>query len=174
MKTKWMKLILVASLALNLAFVSTVLYREYREITDRDRNKKTGYEQQQKHDAEITFKTHFNLKEEQKEKIKKIIREFKINLMRYKKDILDNRIAIIEALGETEFDTENIETQTRQLNKLENELNLLFIDALIRIAALLEPGQRLDFLYEIGRNWFFIEKRHETRPGKDLPERRNP
>ena len=161
MKTKGLKFILVASLALNLAFVSTILYQK---IIDRSQDKKTAFEQEQKRHEEMMLKTHFNLKDEQKEQIKKIIREFKINLMKYKQDILDNRIAIIEALGETEFNIEDIETKTKLLNRLESELNLLFVEALMRINALLEPEQRLSFLYEIGRNWFFIEKRHKTTP----------
>jgi len=161
MKMKGLKLILAASLALNLAFVSTILYQK---ITDRSKNKKTAFEQEQKRHEEMMFKTHFNLKEEQKKEIKKIIREFKINLMKYKQDILDNRIAIIEALGETEFNIEDIETKTKLLNKLESELNLLFVEALMRINALLEPEQRLSFLYEIGRNWFFIAKKHNPTP----------
>jgi Spy/CpxP family protein refolding chaperone len=163
MKTKVLKLILAASLALNLAFVSTILYQK---ITDRSPNKKTALEQEQKRRDEMMLKTHFNLKAEQKQEIKKIIREFKINLMKYKQDILDNRIAIIEALGETEFNVEDIESKTKLLNRLESELNLLFVESLMRINALLEPEQRLSFLYEIGRNWFFIAKKHKPTPGE--------
>jgi Spy/CpxP family protein refolding chaperone len=155
MKNKWLKIILAASLALNLAFVSTAVYREV------SRGRKT--EKEQKH--EKPFAPKFNLNEDQKEKIKKIVREFKMNLLEYKTDILDKRIAIIEAMSETEFNPDDIETKTKELNRLENELNVLFVEALIQINALLEPEQRLNLLYRLSRNWFFIEKRHRTRPG---------
>lgn len=156
MKNKWMKIILVASLALNLAFVSTAIYRE---VTQRS---KAGKE----HKHEMTFHPEFNLDPDQKEKIKKIMREFKVNLLEYKTDILDKRIGIIEAMSETEFNPDDIEAKTKELNRLENELNVLFVEALIQINALLEPEQRLKFLYRLSRNWFFIEKKHKTRPGR--------
>ncbi|NIM18005.1 MAG: periplasmic heavy metal sensor [Candidatus Aminicenantes bacterium] len=159
MKNKWLKIILAASLALNLAFVSSTIYRK---VTDRQKAGKTGNE----HKQETPFKSEFNLKEDQKTGIKKIIREFKMNLLKYKQDILDKRIDIIEAMSETEFNPDDIDTKTKELNRLENELNVLFVEALIQINALLEPEQRLKFLYRLSRNWFFIEKKYKTRPGR--------
>lgn len=156
MKNKWMKIILAASLALNLAFVSTAIYRE---VTHRH---KTGKE----HKHEMTFNPEFNLDQDQKEKIKKIMREFRMNLLEYKTDILDKRIGIIEAMSETESNPDDIDTKTKELNRLENELNVLFVEALIQINALLEPEQRLKFLYRLSKNWFFIEKKYKTRPGR--------
>ena len=154
MKNKWMKIILAASLALNLAFISTAIYRE---VTCRQKGGK-------EHKHEMTFNPEFNFDQDQKEKIKKIMREFRMNLLEYKTDILDKRIGIIEAMSETEFNPDDIEAKTKELNRLENELNVLFVEALIQINALLEPEQRLKFLYRLSRNWFFIEKR--TRPGR--------
>jgi len=60
--------------------------------------------------------------------------------MRYKQEILEKRIDIIDELGDPSFDPQTITTRTDELNQLENELNLLFVDTLIRINALLEPG----------------------------------
>jgi Spy/CpxP family protein refolding chaperone len=144
MQNKWVKIILVASLAFNLAFLSTAVYKNF--IAPR------------KNPGKLICKDELKLKEEQKEKIKRIIKEFKISLLDYKQDILDKRIAIIEAMGETEFNLEDIEKKTKELNERENQLNLLFVDTLIRINALLEPGQRLNFLYKLSQNWFFINK----------------
>jgi Spy/CpxP family protein refolding chaperone len=156
MKNKWIKIILAASLALNLAFVSTAIYRE---VTCRQ---KAGKE----HKHEMTVNPEINLNEDQKEKIKKIKREFRMNLLEYKTDILDKRIGIIEAMSETEFNPDDIEAKTKELNQLENELNVLFVEALIQINALLEPEQRLKFLYRLSRNWFFIKKKYTTGPGR--------
>jgi len=145
MNNKWLKIVLTASLAFNLAFISTSIYRKFiasPAITQ----------------EEIPAENDIKLKSNQKEEIHKIIKEFKINLLEFKQDILDKRIAIIESMGDTEFDMDVIENRTNQLNQLENRLNLLFVDTLIRITALLEPEQRLTFLYKLSKNWFFIDK----------------
>ena len=144
MKNKWVKIILAASLAFNLAFVTTAVYRKFSTAP-----KKPG---------KLTWKEDFKLKKEQKEKIKKIIKNFKNNTSEYKQDILDKRISIIEAMSDTEFNLDDIEKKTEELNKLENELNLQFVDILIQVNALLEPEQRLNFLYKLSQNWFFIDK----------------
>lgn len=144
MKTKWMKVIFIASLAFNLAFVSTSLYWEF-----------TG---PPRTSEKLTAKEDLKLQKEQKEKISRIIWKFKISLSDYKQDVLDKRISIIEAMSGTEFNLEDIEKKTEELNELENKLNLLFVDVLIRINALLEPEQRLNFLYKLSKNWFFINK----------------
>jgi Spy/CpxP family protein refolding chaperone len=144
MQNKWVKIILVASLAFNLAFVTTAIYRKLSTP--------------QKNHGKLIFKDDIKLKEEQKEKIKRIIKKFRISLLDYKQDILDKRISIIEAMSDTEFNLEDIEKKAKELNERENQLNLLFVDTLIRINALLEPEQRLNFLYKLSQNWFFINK----------------
>jgi Spy/CpxP family protein refolding chaperone len=61
-------------------------------------------------------------------------------------------------MGDTDFNLEDIEKKTGELNELENQLNLLFVETLIQINNLLEPEQRLTFLYKLSQNWFFIDK----------------
>jgi Spy/CpxP family protein refolding chaperone len=143
-QNKWVKIILVASLAFNLAFVSTAVYRKFFAP--------------RKNPGKPICKEVLKLKEEQKEKIKRIIKKFRISLSDHKQDILDKRISIIEAMSDTEFNLEDIEKKTQELNERENQLNLLYVDTLIRINALLEPEQRLNFLYKLSQNWFFINK----------------
>jgi len=142
-----MKIILVASLAFNLAFVSTALYRKFSA-----QGKVTGKE------VKETIKTSLKLQKEQKEEIKKIIDKFKINLLEYKHDILDKRIAIIEAMNDPEFNLEDIEKKTDELNKLENQLNMIFVDALVQINNILNTRQRSNFLLKLSQNWFFLQE----------------
>jgi Spy/CpxP family protein refolding chaperone len=158
MKNKWVKIILVASLALNLAFVSAAIYKHFAFV-HRERNKEII----QKSKPETIVETDFDLNADQKEKIKKALKTFELKLMEYKQNILDQRISIIEAMSDTDFNLQDIESKTQQLNKLENELNLLFVDALIQVNTLLEPRQRLNFLYKLSKNWFFIRARHIER-----------
>jgi Spy/CpxP family protein refolding chaperone len=149
MKAKWLKLVLTASLALNLAFAAPYVYNKFLV-------KDAGSEPMK----DIKLKTTLDLQEEQKEQLDTIIKKFKLSLMRYKQEILEKRIDIIDELGDPEFDPETITDCTNELNKLENELNLLFVETLIQINALLDPGQRLNFLYKLSKNWFFIDKKN--------------
>lgn len=147
MKNKWLKIILTASLAFNLAFLSTALYKKFSAPV-----KKIGSE------TKKPFKSDFKLQVEQKEEIKKIINQFKINLMEHKQNILDKRIAIIEAMNDPEFNVEDIENKTAELNESENRLNLIFVDALVMINNILNAEQRSNFLLKLSRNWFFIKE----------------
>jgi len=152
MKAKWLKLVLAASLALNLAFAVPYIY-----------NKFFVKHKEPKKEIKLETKTTLNLQKEQKTQLDSIIKKFRLNLMRYKQEILEKRIDIIDELGDPEFDPETITTRTNELNQLENELNLFFVDTLIQINALLEPGQRLNFLYKLSKYWFFIDKRKPLR-----------
>jgi hypothetical protein len=75
MKNKWLKIILAASLALNLAFVSTTLYRKFTAPGKKPVN-------------QLTFDQDFKLRSEQKNQVKIIIKQFKMNLFKYKQEIL--------------------------------------------------------------------------------------
>ena len=156
MKAKWLKLVLAASLALNFAFAAPYIYNKFL-VKHKEPEK----------EIKLKTKTTLNLQKEQKEQLSSIIKKFRLNLMRYKQEILEKRIDIIDELGDPSFDPQTITTRTDELNQLENELNLLFVDTLIRINALLEPGQRLNFLYRVSKNWFFIDKRRPLKKGED-------
>ncbi|MDQ1353217.1 MAG: Periplasmic heavy metal sensor [Acidobacteriota bacterium] len=147
-KCKWLKLVLAASLALNLAFTAPYVY-----------NKLFAKQQKPLKVKELKLKEGLALRSEQKKQLDAIIKNFRLNMMKYKRDILEKRMAIIDELGDPDFDPEIITTRTNELNKLENDLNLLFVDNLVQINALLEPQQRLNFLYRLSRNWFFIDKK---------------
>jgi len=147
MNNKWLKILLAASLALNLAFIGSFIYQKFfSPHSNHDEKPRT-----------IQFiDTELQLNPAQKEEVKKIVKAFELNLVGYKQKILDQRIAIIEAMSDPDFNLQTIEEKTTQLNKLESELNLLFVDTLIQVNALLDPGQRLNFLYKLSKQWFNI------------------
>lgn len=66
---------------------------------------------------------------------------------------------IIDELGDPASNLENIKTKIDELNKLENRLNLEFVDTMVRVTNILDSKQRLDFLYKLSENWFFIQRR---------------
>lgn len=167
--SKWVKILLAASLALNLAFISTMAYNK---ITGDKSFQKSSHGDPVK--REQAFKEHLNLSNQQLTQIKKIIKDFKMKSMEHKQDILDARIAIIEAMGETDFNPQEVETKTNQLNLLENKVNQLFVESLMQTNALLEPEQRLKFLYNLSRNWYFIRRGpgHRSPRGEGRERRR--
>lgn len=147
MNGKIWKILLAASLALNLALAVPYVYREFIAKPKH----KPG-----KHSHEIDIAKEPGLRKEQKEQIDAIIKDFRFTMMNYKQEILEKRIHIIEELGNPEFDPETVTTYTDELNQLQNQLNLQFVDTLMRITTQLDPEQRLHFLYKLSRNWFYI------------------
>lgn len=147
MGNKKIKIILTASLALNLAFAATYVYKNV--LAEKSRHKK-----------KIKYETNLDLKKEQKEQIDAIIQKFRVSKIQFKQDILEKRMGIIDELGVPELNLENIKTKIDELNELENRLNLDFVDTLVRITNILDAKQRLDFLYKLSENWFFIQRRH--------------
>ena len=146
MGNKWLKLILAASLALNLAVVSTYIYKH--AAAKPSQVKKAA-----------KFDTRLNLQKKQKEELDAIIKKFRISKLKFKQDILEKRMDIIDELGAHDFDLEKIKTKIDELNKLENRLNLDFVDTLVRITNTLDSKQRLNFLYRLSENWFFIRRK---------------
>jgi Spy/CpxP family protein refolding chaperone len=107
----------------------------------------------------VKFDAKLKLQKKQKEEIDAVIKKFRIDKLKFKQDILEKRMDIIDELGAPAFDLENINTEIGELNELENQLNLEFVDTMLQVTNILDSKQRLDFLYKLSENWFFIERR---------------
>ena len=140
-KSKILGLVFTVSLALNLAFLAAFAYQKIRRHRPA---------------PPVEFKSDFGLKAGQDAKVRGIVRKFKINSILFKEDILDKRVEIVEELGNPLCDPEKIAKKTEELNQLENQLNRDFIATLLKINEILEPDQRLNLLYSLSRNWFFL------------------
>ncbi len=134
-------LLLAVSLALNLAFLSFLVSQRLR-----------------RHRPAPPFapRSEIGLRADQDTRVRGIVRSFKLASLQYKEDILDKRVAIIEELGGPRPDRAAIAARTEELNALEAQLNRDFIAALLRVADVLDPGQRLDMIYHLSRGWFFF------------------
>ncbi len=75
-KCKWLKLVLAASLALNLAFTAPYVYNKFFA--------KHVKSQQVK---ETKLKESLSLRPEQKQQLDTIIKSFRLNMMKYKRDM---------------------------------------------------------------------------------------
>ncbi len=158
MNGKWLKIILAASLALNLAAALPFAYHKlFKEKKKEPKIQKTL--------EKLQTMPKTPLREEQKNQLAKIIREFRLNQLKYKQDIQEKRMEIIEELGAPEFDPEVVTTYAEELNELENQLNLQFVENLVQVSAVLDPDQRLQFLYRMSRSWFFLD-RAKSRGGR--------
>ena len=134
-------LLLAVSLALSLAFVSFF-------ATQRLRRPRPA--------PAFAPRSEFGLRADQDARVGEIVRSFKLSSIQFKEDILDKRVAIIEELGGAALDRERIAARIEELNALEAQLNRDFIAALLRVADVLDPEQRLDMIYRLSRRWFFL------------------
>lgn len=150
MKNKGLKILVVASIALNLAFFSGLGIKKF---LNRDKKQETV----------LNFRIDLDIHQNQKKHLDTIIKQFRLQLIRSKQDILEKRIEIIEELSDPEVDFGILKTKTQELNKYENQMNNIFVEALININNLLDEKQRLSFLLKLSQNWFFME---ETIDGK--------
>jgi uncharacterized membrane protein len=139
-------LLLIVSLALNLALLAGLAYNRLRHRAPA---------------PPPEFRSDLALAPGQDARVREIVRKFKINSILFKEDILEKRVEIIEELGNPLGDPEKIAARTEELNGLENQLNRDFIAALLKINDVLEPQQRLDMIYHLSRNWFFFKRSPE-------------
>lgn len=145
MKNKGLKILLVASIALNLAFFSGLGIKKF---LNRDKEQETV----------LNFRIDLDIHQNQKNHLDTIIKQFRLRLIKSKQDILEKRIEIIEELSDPEVDFGVLKTKTQELNKYENQMNNNFVETLININNLLDEKQRLSFLLKLSQNWFFMEK----------------
>ena len=148
MKNKWIKIILIASITFNIAFISNVIYKR---VCLKD----------EKIVEDLKFKTKIEINNDQKKKLNFIMKNFRINLVQSKNDILEKRIDIIEQLSDPEYDLYILKSKTNELNEVENQLNLTFVETLIEISDVLNSKQRLNFLLNLSENWFFIKQKEK-------------
>jgi hypothetical protein len=140
---KFVIFLLAVSLALNLAFLAALVYK--RALHKKGASK-----------PPLEMKNDFLLSAGQEKQVREIIHRFKINSLLAKEDIRDKRVEIIEELGNPACAPKIVNNLTGELSQLENRLNRDFIAALLKINEILEPSQRLNLLYQLSRNWFFL------------------
>ena len=142
MKKELIKIVLIASLALNLAFVSSGFF------------KKTGGKKDSS-GREYVLNGDYELNEDQKAKLNDVVKNFRIKLVNNKSSVLEKRIDIIEMLGDPEFITESLDEELKKLNEIEAGLNSEFVSTLLEISTILDSGQWIKFLYNLSKGWFF-------------------
>ena len=146
MKNKKIKILLIASLALNLAFFSTYIYKRINKKPSRERRRISLFEEK------------FKLKDKQKIEIEDLLAEYKIKLVNTKHDMLEKRMAIIEMAGDPDTEIQKIWTSVGELNKLEGEMNISFVKVLLEIGNVLDSTQRINFLLRLSKHWFFLKR----------------
>lgn len=150
MKTnRWLPFLLSLSLALNLAFLAALIYK-------RTALKKSAVRPRLEIKNDIS-----NLSSAQAAQVRALVNAFKLNSLQAKENIRDKRVEIIEELGQPACDASTIASLTEELNQMENQLNRDFLAALQKINDILEPSQRLNLLYLMSRNWFFLTPNRE-------------
>jgi hypothetical protein len=144
MNNKGIKIVLVASIALNLAFVSGFIIKKLKNNSV-------------KPPAETEIGVDLNIQPDQRKSLNQIFGQFRLQTTKFKQDILEKRIEIIEELSNPDIDFQLLNTKTQELNEYENQMNNSFVEILVKINNLLDEKQRLSFLFKLSQNWFFME-----------------
>jgi len=151
-KSKWLKAFLAGSLALNLAFIITFSLRYF----DQPGKKPPGIK-------EVAFDTSLGLTPEQKRHIATLTDDFKEKMVDFKHQMLEKRMDIFDELGDPEFDLDSLNAKVTELNELETKLTVIFVDSLVSITNIMDARQRISFLYNLSRSWFFIDRKGKRR-----------
>jgi|GEM_PF-2609511 len=151
MNGKLAKALLIASLVLNLAFISYLVIRKTSPdfLTTRKCPPKRP----------LLADQSLDLTGDQITRIRSIIKEFRLSLITSKQNMLDQRMGIVEELSTPEPDLDLIWDHVRQLNSLEAALNRDFVTALINVSNILGSGQNIEFLLELSRHWLYFGKK---------------
>jgi Spy/CpxP family protein refolding chaperone len=136
--------IIILSLTLNVLLVSFLIIKVL--IPTLEHNKRF-------HKRSLFSGKNLTLSVEQKEGIENILKEFRVNLISYKQEMINKRTGIIDQLSSPEPDLDLIRNYVEESNKLESDLNLEFVEVLINLSNILGPGQNIDFLLKISRRW---------------------
>ena len=108
---------------------------------------------------------NLNLNPEQKIEIEELLKEFSVNLVSIKQEMINKRMGIIDELSSPEPNLDLISSYVEESNKLESDLNLGFVEVLINVSNILGPGQNIDFLLKISRRWLHFGRI----PNKEVP-----
>ena len=147
-KNRALVLILILSAALNLAFIASRIYSKFVPLRPPA-------------PPAFEFQTGFRIDPAQKEKVDELLRKFKIDSIAFKEDIVGKRIEILEELGNPGYDVNRVREKTGELNQIEARLNDRFINVLLEINDALTPGERLELLYQLSTNWYFVNHKPE-------------
>lgn len=109
----------------------------------------------------VEFQPGFRIDPAQKERVDTVLRKFKIDSIAFKEDIVAKRIEILEELGNPGYDVNQVREKTAELNQIEASLNDRFIETLLEINDTLTPRQRLELLYQLSTNWYFLNHNPE-------------
>lgn len=144
------KIVLAASLAFNVAFIASSVYRTVK------------WKQHMAEHHQLPS-TDLELEPQQRKDLEAIIRDFRIELLQFKQDIIAKRMEIVDGLGDPDLDIDSLTSRTKELNELENQLNLAFVDTIMQVNTVLDPKQRIDFLLKLSRRWFFMDYEKKER-----------
>ena len=144
MTSKGLKMVLVASIALNLALASGYVLKAFNSHPSNS-------------PAETEIGVDLDIQPDQRKSLNQIFGQFRLQTTKFKQDIVEKRIEIIEELSNPDIDYQLLNTKTQELNEYENQMNNIFIETLLKINNLLDEKQRLSFLFKLSQNWFFVE-----------------
>ncbi len=140
MKKAVFAIILAASLAVNAVLV----YKHY----EKPRFDKEPVPRFNKEAVKLKFT------KEQKEKIREILYKSREGFSEHRMKTFELKMKIIDEIAAPSTEPADISEMVAELNSLESEMNVDFVNLLIRVSEELEFEQRVAFLTRFSKVWF--------------------
>lgn len=140
--------LLVASLALNLAFAVSYFLQRRKAHAPRPRV-----------EALLQIQQELKLNPAQQRTVDGLLRKFKIESLILKEDIQEKRVEILEEIGNPDYLPDTVREKVKALNALENRLNDAFMEMLLQVSEVLDPEQRLVLISRLGEDWYSFQRR---------------
>jgi len=139
MKTNFLKLILVVSLALNISILGTAGYLYYKN------SKYVSTPFGKKINKEFLFK-ELSLSSEQKKMIEGKSIPFRAEIEGMKGEIVKKRKSLIDLIRQENPDREAIDNVIAEINKIQEEIQRMIVIHILEEKSLLDRGQQKKFL----------------------------
>lgn len=139
MKTNFLKLILVVSLALNISILGTAGYLYYKN------SKYVSAPFGKKINKEFLFK-ELSLSSEQKKMIEQKSIPFRAEIEGMKGEIVKKRKSLIDLIRQENPDREAIDNVIAEINKIQEEIQRMIVIHILEEKSLFDRGQQKKFL----------------------------
>jgi hypothetical protein len=96
---------------------------------------------------------NLQISRESQEKLRELIRKFKIEENYQREQVFSIRGEIIDQLSKEEIDFEYLSELVQDINKIENNLNRKFVDLLTEISLNLKDSERIKALLMLSGRW---------------------
>jgi Spy/CpxP family protein refolding chaperone len=164
MKTKTLKLILLVSVVFNITIIAAAGFFYFRDSWCAVEKRGRGADLAQKLD----------LTKEQEASMKEADARFRKDAREMRAGLLKRREALLGLIREGSPDRASIESELREMNALQGQIEAAAVEHMLEEKALLTPEQREKYLKLLEKRFERGKERMERRFGREVSDERKP